>query len=82
MAHRRRPSIALRDWVKIFIVLAVGMVAAARVYAVYTEPFYLLDEIQRQRQFQEHESTSPFTRPIPAGGGGQVIEVVPAPAPR
>ncbi|MDD5110324.1 MAG: hypothetical protein PHI63_03850 [Patescibacteria group bacterium] len=81
MARRRQSSVAPRDWIKIFIILAVGITAAWRVYAVYTEPFYLLDEIQRQRQYQEHETTSPFRHQIPAGGGGQMIEIVPAPTP-
>lgn len=78
MPNKRKPSLRFSDWVKVWIVFAVATGAGYYVYREYTEPFDLMYDIRRQQMVQAYESTSPFVRKIPYGGGGERPELLPA----
>lgn len=77
MHHARTSALAFTDWIKIFVVLAVALVAFWYVYSVYTEPFDLAVDIRLESMLQTARSTSPLVRPIPPGGGGRPAEIAP-----
>ncbi|MDD5110325.1 MAG: hypothetical protein PHI63_03855 [Patescibacteria group bacterium] len=62
------------DWVKIIILLVVAAVAWYQVFTLYSQPFDLTFQIQREKAIREYESTTlppigaPTPRVNPSGG--------------
>lgn len=58
MAIKLTQAITPADWVKIAILLVIAMIAWYQVFSLYSQPFDLTSDIQRQQQVQQHDTSS------------------------
>jgi len=58
MAIKLTQAITPSDWVKIAILLVIAMVAWYQVFSLYSQPFDLTSDIQRQQQVQQHDNAA------------------------
>lgn len=67
MGVKFQQVITTADWVKIGVLLLIAVIAWWQVFALYSQPFELGEEIERQRLIQAHDEQTqpPFLPAVP-----------------
>lgn len=55
---RLNQVISTGDWIKIGVLLAIALIAWYYVFTLYSQPFDLPYEIQRQQLIQQHDAAT------------------------